>query len=125
MNTDALGWVGFGGSWEACAVTGFSCGERRIKAKTDSRGLWMGRVRRGPARLSRNSARPDRGEATGRCCRKLESAGPAVRALNGEELLSHGSDARGLRDEARAKGVQTPLMVHIPDEPDLASAFRV
>ena len=77
MNTDALGWVGFGGSWEACAVTGFSCGERRIKAKTDSRGLGMGRVRRGPARLSRNSARPNRGEATGRCCRKLESAGPA------------------------------------------------
>jgi len=28
-------------------------------------------------------------------------------ALNGEELLSHGSAARGVRDEARAKGVQT------------------
>ena len=40
-------------------------------------------------------------------------------ALNGEELLSHGSDARRVRDEARAKGVQTPLMVHIPDEPNL------
>ena len=46
-------------------------------------------------------------------------------ALNGEELLSHGSDARGVRDEARAKGVQIPLMVHIPDEPNLPSAFWV
>jgi hypothetical protein len=46
-------------------------------------------------------------------------------ALNGEELLSHGSDARGVRDEARAKGVQTPLMVHIPDEPNAPSAFWV
>ena len=46
-------------------------------------------------------------------------------ALNGEELLSHGSDARGVRDEARAKGVQTPLMVHIPDEMNLPSAFWV
>ena len=46
-------------------------------------------------------------------------------ALNGEELLSHGSDARGVRDEARAKGVETPLMVHLPDEPDLPSAFWV
>ncbi len=46
-------------------------------------------------------------------------------ALNGEELLSHGSDARCVRDEARAKGVQTPLMVHIPDEPNVPSAFWV
>ena len=46
-------------------------------------------------------------------------------ALNGEELLSHGSDARGVRDEARAKGVQTPLMVRVPDEPNLPSAFWV
>jgi len=46
-------------------------------------------------------------------------------ALNGEELISHGSDARGVRDEARAKGVETPLMVHLPDEPDLPSAFWV
>ncbi len=46
-------------------------------------------------------------------------------ALNGEELLSHGADARSVRDEARAKGVQTPLMVHIPDEPNLPSAFWV
>jgi hypothetical protein len=46
-------------------------------------------------------------------------------ALNGEELLSHGSDARSVRDEARAKGVQTPLMVHIQDELNLPSAFWV
>jgi hypothetical protein len=46
-------------------------------------------------------------------------------ALDGIELLSHGSDARRVRDEARAKGVQTPLMVHIPDEPNLPSAFWV
>jgi predicted DNA-binding antitoxin AbrB/MazE fold protein len=46
-------------------------------------------------------------------------------ALNGEELLSHGSDARGVRDAARAKGVQTPLMVHIPDEANSPSAFWV
>ena len=31
----------------------------------------------------------------------------------------------GVRDEARAKGVQTPLMVRIPDEPNLPSAFWV
>ena len=47
-----------------------------------------------------------------------EHSGQLV-ALNGEDLLSHGSDARRVRDEARAKGVQTPLMVHIPDEPNL------
>ncbi len=46
-------------------------------------------------------------------------------ALNSEVLLSHGSDARTVRHEARAKGVQTPLMVHISDEPDLPSAFWV
>jgi predicted DNA-binding antitoxin AbrB/MazE fold protein len=46
-------------------------------------------------------------------------------ALHGEELLSHGSDARKVRDEARAKGVRTPLMVHIPDEPHLPSAFWI
>ena len=46
-------------------------------------------------------------------------------ALNGEDLLSQGSDARSVREEARAKGVQTPLMVHIPDEPNLPSAFWV
>ena len=46
-------------------------------------------------------------------------------ALNGEGLLSHGPDARMVRDEARAKGVQTPLMVHIQDEPKLPSAFWV
>ena len=46
-------------------------------------------------------------------------------ALDGQQLLSHGSDARGVRDEARGKGVQTPLMVRIPAEPDLPSAFWV
>ena len=46
-------------------------------------------------------------------------------ALNGEELLSHGSDARAVRDEARAKGVQIQLIVHISDEPRLPSAFWV
>ncbi len=46
-------------------------------------------------------------------------------ALNGEELLSHGSDARGVRDAARAKGVRTPPMVHIPDETDMPSAVWV
>jgi hypothetical protein len=46
-------------------------------------------------------------------------------ALNGDELLSHGSDVRAVRDEARAKGIHTPLMVHIPDEPNLPSAFWV
>jgi hypothetical protein len=46
-------------------------------------------------------------------------------ALNGEDLLSHGPEARRVRDEARAKGVQTPLMVHVPDEPNLPSAFWV
>ncbi len=46
-------------------------------------------------------------------------------ALNGEELLSHGLDARQVRDEARVKGIQTPLMVRISDEPNLPSAFWV
>ncbi len=46
-------------------------------------------------------------------------------ALNGAELLSHGLDARKVRDEARAKGIQTPLMFHIPDQPNLPSAFWV
>ena len=43
-------------------------------------------------------------------------------ALNGDVLLSHGSDARAVRDEARAKGVHLPLLVHIPEEPNLPSA---
>jgi hypothetical protein len=43
-------------------------------------------------------------------------------ALHGGLLLSHGSDARAVRDEARAKGIQLPLLVHIPGEPNLPSA---
>ena len=40
-------------------------------------------------------------------------------ALNRAGLLSHGPDVRGVRDAARAKGVQTSLMVHIPGVPSL------
>jgi hypothetical protein len=43
-------------------------------------------------------------------------------ALHGDVLLSDGSDARTVRDEARAKGIQLPLLVHIPEEPNLPSA---
>src|SRR5580698_3478651 len=43
-------------------------------------------------------------------------------ALQGNELLSHGPKARAVRDEARAKGTQRPLMVHLPDEPGRLSA---
>ena len=37
-------------------------------------------------------------------------------ALHGDVLLSHGSDARTVRDEARRSGVVRPLLVHIPEE---------
>ena len=43
-------------------------------------------------------------------------------ALSGDQLVSHGPDARTLRDEARAKGVAHPLMVRIPLESELPSA---
>ena len=43
-------------------------------------------------------------------------------ALQGSELISHGAKARAVRDEARAKGVASPLMVHLPDEPGRPSA---
>jgi predicted DNA-binding antitoxin AbrB/MazE fold protein len=43
-------------------------------------------------------------------------------ALDGSDLVSHGSRARAVRDEARAKGVAHPLLVHLPDEPGLPSA---
>ena len=49
-----------------------------------------------------------------------EYAGQWV-ALEGDLLLSHGSDAFAVRDEARAKGVERPLMVHIQDEPNMPS----
>jgi predicted DNA-binding antitoxin AbrB/MazE fold protein len=50
-----------------------------------------------------------------------EFAGQWV-ALDGDALLSHGSDAFAVRDEAKSKGVERPLMVHIPEEPNLPSA---
>ncbi len=50
-----------------------------------------------------------------------EFAGQWV-ALDGDSLLSHGCDAFAVRDEARSKGVERPLMVHIPEEPNLPSA---
>jgi predicted DNA-binding antitoxin AbrB/MazE fold protein len=37
-------------------------------------------------------------------------------ALDGHTLLSHGSDAHAVREEARRKGVDRPLMVHVPEE---------
>ncbi len=43
-------------------------------------------------------------------------------ALEGEALLSHGADAFAVRDEARGKGVQHPLMVHLPAESEGFSA---
>jgi hypothetical protein len=43
-------------------------------------------------------------------------------ALQGSDLLSHGREAVTVRDEARKKGFPRPLMVHVPDEPDLPSA---
>ena len=43
-------------------------------------------------------------------------------ALEGDVLLSHGSDARAVRDEARRRGVHRPLLVHVPEEPDQPSA---
>jgi predicted DNA-binding antitoxin AbrB/MazE fold protein len=43
-------------------------------------------------------------------------------ALQGSELVSHGPKARIVRDEARAKGIECPLLVHLPDEPGRPSA---
>jgi|HubBroStandDraft_4_1064222.scaffolds.fasta_scaffold578571_1 predicted DNA-binding antitoxin AbrB/MazE fold protein len=51
-----------------------------------------------------------------------EYAGKWV-ALDGDILLSHGPDARAVRDEARRRGVYLPLLVHVPEEPDQPSAF--
>ena len=42
-------------------------------------------------------------------------------ALEGSALLSSGSDARQVRDDARAKGVRRPLLIHVPED-DLPSA---
>ena len=55
---------------------------------------------------------------------ELEYAGQWV-ALDGDILLSHGPDARAVRDEARRKGVHLPLLVHIPKEPNQPSAFWI
>jgi len=43
-------------------------------------------------------------------------------ALQGSELISHGSKARTVREEARRKGYPRPLMVRVSDEPNLPSA---
>ena len=43
-------------------------------------------------------------------------------ALQGEELISHGPKARIVLAEARRKGIQHPLLHHVPDEPGLPSA---
>ena len=43
-------------------------------------------------------------------------------ALQGGKLVSHGPRARAVRDEARAKGIERPLLVHLPVEPDRPSA---
>jgi predicted DNA-binding antitoxin AbrB/MazE fold protein len=43
-------------------------------------------------------------------------------ALDGDRLLSHGPQARPVREEARRKGVDRPLMVRVPIHSDLPSA---
>ena len=43
-------------------------------------------------------------------------------ALQGSTLLSHGSDARAVRDQARQKGVSRPFLVHVPKDLDRPSA---
>ena len=43
-------------------------------------------------------------------------------ALNGDQLMSHGTNARVVRDESRRQGVERPLLVRIPDELDRPSA---
>lgn len=42
-------------------------------------------------------------------------------ALDGDRLLSHGAQALAVRDEARSKGVEVPLMEHIAVEDGLPS----
>jgi predicted DNA-binding antitoxin AbrB/MazE fold protein len=37
-------------------------------------------------------------------------------ALQNSELLSHGTKPRDVRDAARSKGVQHPLLVHVPED---------
>jgi predicted DNA-binding antitoxin AbrB/MazE fold protein len=37
-------------------------------------------------------------------------------ALQGNQMISHGADLLAVRDEARAKGVQHPLFVRVPED---------
>ncbi len=37
-------------------------------------------------------------------------------ALQCSEFISHGPKARAVPDQARAKGVKRPLLVHLPEE---------
>jgi hypothetical protein len=53
-----------------------------------------------------------------------EYSGQWAAALNGESSSAMVQTLAGC-DEARAKGVQTPQMFHIPDELGLPSAFWV
>ncbi len=43
-------------------------------------------------------------------------------ALDGDTLVSHGAKALEVRDEARRKGVERPLMVRVPRDYGLPSA---
>lgn len=43
-------------------------------------------------------------------------------ALQGGDLLSHGDKALAVRKEARKKGFARPLMVRVPEGPELPSA---
>jgi predicted DNA-binding antitoxin AbrB/MazE fold protein len=43
-------------------------------------------------------------------------------ALWGDQLISHGLDARAVFDEAHRKGIERPFMHHVPPDPDLPSA---
>jgi predicted DNA-binding antitoxin AbrB/MazE fold protein len=43
-------------------------------------------------------------------------------ALDGSVLLGHGPKARLVRDQARQKGIQQPLLVHILEDPGQPSA---
>lgn len=43
-------------------------------------------------------------------------------ALQGNVLLSHGPKAREVRDEARRKGVELPLMFQVPEDFGMPSA---
>ena len=40
-------------------------------------------------------------------------------ALEGDQLVAIGNGAREVREAALAKGFALPLLVHVPDEPDL------